>query len=75
MRNKYYFISDVHLGIKSGRELNKLREQVLIKFIDEIQLSAAELYIVGDLFDNWIEYKEVVPKGYYKFFTKVLLCR
>ena len=56
MRNKYYFISDVHLGIKSGRELNKLREQVLIKFIDEIQLSAAELYIVGDLFDNWIEY-------------------
>ena len=71
MRNKYYFISDVHLGIKSGRELNKLREQVLIKFIDEIQLSAAELYIVGDLFDNWIEYKEVVPKGYYKFFTKV----
>jgi len=68
MRNKYYFISDVHLGIK--REIdNKEQEDILVNFLEEIKTDAKELYIVGDLFDCWIEYKYVVPKGYYRFFS------
>lgn len=71
MINKYFFISDVHLGIKGQEELNKKREIILVNFIKEIQSSTSELYIVGDLFDCWIEYNRVVPKGYYKLFNQI----
>ena len=68
MRNKYYFISDIHLGITNAVD-NKEQEDILVKFLEEIKSDAAELYIVGDLFDCWIEYKYVVPKGFYRFFN------
>ena len=70
MRDVYYFISDVHLGFDSKDE-EKLKEIVLLKFLDEIITDAKELFIVGDLFDSWIEYRRVVPKGYYKLFSKI----
>ena len=71
MRDKYYFISDVHLGIRSSKEFNKFQELLLIDFLNGIKSEAKELFIIGDLFDCWIEYKRVVPKGYYKLFTKI----
>jgi len=70
MRDAYYFISDLHLGFGSKDEEN-LKETVLIKFLDEIKSDAKELFIVGDLFDFWIEYKHVVPKGFYRLFSKI----
>ena len=70
MKDVYYFISDVHLGLRSKDE-EKFKESVLVKFLDEIKADAKELFIVGDLFDFWIEYKQVVPKGYYKLLTKI----
>jgi|WetSurMetagenome_2_1015567.scaffolds.fasta_scaffold06187_2 UDP-2,3-diacylglucosamine hydrolase len=70
MRDIYYFISDIHLGVKSNIGL-KEQETILIKFLDEIKNNAKELFIVGDLFDCWIEYKHVVPKGFYRFFAKI----
>lgn len=70
MRDIYYFISDVHLGIKSDIDANE-QESVFINFLDEIKKNAKELFIVGDLFDCWIEYKNVVPKGFYRFFNKI----
>jgi UDP-2,3-diacylglucosamine hydrolase len=70
MRDIYYFISDVHLGVKSGLSTRE-QESVLLNFLDEIKKDAKELIIVGDLFDCWIEYKQVVPKGFYRFFTKL----
>lgn len=70
MRDIYYFISDVHLGVKSGLS-TKEQESVLLNFLNEIKIDAKELIIVGDLFDCWIEYKQVVPKGFYRFFTKL----
>jgi len=66
--NKYYFISDIHLGMKD-KEFNKLQEKILVNFLEDIIQDARELFIVGDLFDCWIEYKQVVPKGFYRFFT------
>jgi len=70
MNSGYYFISDVHLNLK-GFEAEKIQEQILIDFFDYVKTDAAEIFIVGDLFDFWIEYKYVVPKGYYKLFTKI----
>lgn len=70
MRDAYYFISDVHLGLES-KEKEKLKEKVLLQFFDDIKLDAKELFIVGDLFDYWIEYKHVVPKGHYRTLSKI----
>ena len=66
--NKYFFISDIHLGI-NGKEFTKLQEKILVDFLNDIRNEASELFIVGDLFDCWIEYKQVVPKGFYRFFS------
>lgn len=70
MNSGYYFISDVHLNLK-GFESEKIQEQILVNFLEFIKKDAAELFIVGDLFDFWIEYKYVVPKGNYRLLTKI----
>lgn len=60
MKDKIYFISDVHLG--SGTESqNEERERYLLDFLRSIRGTATMLYIVGDLFDFWFEYRTVVP--------------
>lgn len=68
--NDYYFVSDLHLGFDS-RETNKVKEDIFLKFLDEIKVQAKEIFIVGDLFDVWIEYREVVPKGHYRLLNKI----
>ncbi|MBK9331369.1 MAG: UDP-2,3-diacylglucosamine diphosphatase [Ignavibacteria bacterium] len=70
MRGAYYFFSDVHLGLESP-EKEKLKETKLTEFLQSIREDAKEIFIVGDLFDCWIEYKYVVPKGFYRLFTKI----
>ena len=67
---KVYFISDVHLGFGS-REQNSKRETLFLAFLDEIKQDCSDLYIVGDLFDFWFEYKRVVPKGYFLILAKL----
>ena len=70
MMKKIYFISDIHLGYGS-KEADIFREKKLLNFLDEIQADCSELYIVGDLFDFWFEYRRVVPKGYFKILNKL----
>lgn len=70
MTGAYYFFSDVHLGLESA-EKEKLKELKVVEFLNEVCIDAKEIFIVGDLFDCWIEYKQVVPKGYYRLFTKI----
>lgn len=65
---KYYFFSDVHLGLKS-KEIEKQKEKRVINFLESISNDAKEIYIVGDLFDCWIEYRKVVPKGYFNLLS------
>src|SRR6266498_2202648 len=60
-----YFFSDVHLGLKSP-EIEKQKERKLIDFLEHISNDAKRVFIVGDLFDCWIEYRKVVPKGYFR---------
>lgn len=67
---KVYFISDFHLGIPD-KENSLKREKLLINWLDEIKNDASEIYLMGDVFDFWFEYKTVVPKGYLRFFGKI----
>lgn len=67
MKNQTYFISDVHLGAPSI-DLSQDRERRLVSFLQSIAEHCERLFIVGDLFDYWFEYKNVVPRGH----TRVL---
>jgi UDP-2,3-diacylglucosamine hydrolase len=69
-RFKTYFFSDAHLGL-GGKEEDRKKEQRIIEFLDFVKRDAEQLYIVGDLFDYWFEYATVIPKGYYRLFTKL----
>ena len=63
MKGNIYFASDHHLGAPD-RETSLVRERLFVKWLDEIKPKATALFILGDLFDVWYEYKHVVPKGY-----------
>lgn len=67
---KIYFLSDFHLGAPNY-EQSLVREKKIVQFLDEIKSSAAVIFIVGDLFDFWYEYRMVVPKGYVRLLGKL----
>ena len=67
---KIYFASDFHLGVPSF-EKSREREKILVDWLDKIKEDAQEIYLVGDLFDFWFEYKHVAPKGYIRFLGKI----
>ncbi|HTP13793.1 MAG TPA: UDP-2,3-diacylglucosamine diphosphatase [Bacteroidota bacterium] len=69
-RHKTYFFSDVHLGLGT-KDDDRKREQRVIRFLDMVKNDGRELFILGDLFDYWFEYKSVVPKGYFRLFSKL----
>lgn len=59
-----YFFSDVHLGLGSAAS-NRDREAALLRFLAKVREERPEaLYIVGDLFDYWFEYRTVIPRGF-----------
>lgn len=68
--NNIYFLSDFHLGSPNSAA-SLVREKKIIRFLDSIQDTAKEIFIVGDMFDFWYEYKYVVPKGYVRLLGKL----
>ncbi|MEE2954192.1 MAG: UDP-2,3-diacylglucosamine diphosphatase [Bacteroidota bacterium] len=60
---KIYFASDFHLGNSSVKE-NLKREKKIVSWLNEIKKDAKSIYLIGDIFDFWFEYKQVVPKGF-----------
>mgnify|MGYP003333343818 FL=1 len=60
---KIYFLSDFHLGAPTASQ-SLAREKKICSFLNEIRKDAHEIFLMGDLFDFWYEYKKVVPKGY-----------
>jgi UDP-2,3-diacylglucosamine hydrolase len=60
---KVYFLSDFHLGAPNDIESRK-REDRLVRFLQQARKDAGVIFIVGDIFDFWFEYKTVVPKGF-----------
>ena len=67
---KVYFLSDFHLGAPDFQQ-SLAREKRLVKFLDQIAEDAAAIFVVGDLFDFWYEYKSVVPKGFVRILGKL----
>ena len=67
---KIYFLSDFHLGAPD-RLVSLAREKRIIQFLEEIRKDASEIFIVGDLFDFWHEYRTVVPKGFIRILGKL----
>jgi UDP-2,3-diacylglucosamine hydrolase len=62
-----YFLSDFHLGAPNATD-SLVREKKIVQFLESIHHKAAAIFIVGDMFDFWYEYKTVIPKG----FTRLL---
>jgi len=69
-KGKIYFASDFHLGIPNHDESLK-REKMLVQWLNDIQYDASEIFLMGDIFDFWFEYKTVVPKGYVRLLGKL----
>ena len=67
---KIYFLSDFHLGAPDAAS-SLVREKKIVQFLDTIKKDASVIFIVGDLFDFWYEYKKVVPKGYVRILGKI----
>lgn len=65
-----YFASDMHLGYPSHLS-GIARERLFCKWLDSIKPDVEELYLLGDIFDFWYEYRRVVPKGYTRFLGKI----
>ena len=67
---KIYFLSDFHLGAPDYVQ-SLVREKKLVAFLESIRHDAQEIFIVGDMFDFWYEYRNVVPKGYVRLLGKL----
>jgi UDP-2,3-diacylglucosamine hydrolase len=65
-----FFASDFHLGTPT-KEISYERETLIIEWLEQIRSSASHIYLVGDLFDFWHDYKHVVPKGFVRFQAKI----
>lgn len=65
MNKRYLFTSDQHLGLQS-KEIEHQKERLIVKFLKFAEDNCDELFIVGDLFDYWFEYKRVYQKGFFR---------
>lgn len=69
-KNKIYFASDFHLGTPDYAA-SRAREDRIVRWLDSIREDAAAVYLVGDIFDFWFEYKTVIPKGFIRLQGKL----
>lgn len=67
---KLYFASDFHLGTPN-LTLSREREFKIIRWLDSIKADASAIFLLGDIFDFWYEYKKVIPKGFARFQGKI----
>ncbi len=67
---KIYFSSDNHLGAPTN-EVSKPRERKFLDWLDTVEKDAAAIFLLGDLFDFWFEYKHAVPKGFIRVLGKL----
>ena len=68
--DKAYFLGDFHFGSPDQKQ-SKKRELKILSFLNSIESDLKELFLLGDIFDFWYEYKEVVPKGFVRFLGKI----
>ncbi len=71
---KVFFASDFHLGVPNA-EASAARERKIIAWLDSIAPQAGAVFLLGDIFDFWFEYRHVIPKGFLRFQSKLLALR
>lgn len=71
---KIYFASDQHFGAPND-VMSKKREQRFVRWLNQIETDCHCLFLMGDLFDFWFEYKEVVPRGFVRVLGKLASMR
>jgi UDP-2,3-diacylglucosamine hydrolase len=69
-KTKIYFASDFHLGAPNHSESVE-REKKIISWLNRIEKDAQAIYLVGDIFDVWYEWKHTIPKGYVRLLGKL----
>ena len=69
MKTPLYFISDIHLKLRTSPE-EKNRRESLYRLLDQVRLTGGTCFFVGDLFDFYFEYPDLVPKSYTDFYQK-----
>src|ERR1041385_2736509 len=67
---KIYFASDFHLGVPDHQS-SLARERRLVKWLDQVKDDAHSIYLLGDIFDFWFEYKQAIPKGFVRLQGKL----
>lgn len=67
---KTYFASDFHLGLAAATDPRE-REQRVTGWLDRVSADAAAIWLLGDVFDFWWEYREVIPKGFTRFLGRI----
>ena len=67
---KIYFASDFHLGVPSY-EKSLEREKRICRWLDQVKEDAEEIYLLGDVFDFWFEYKRAIPRGFVRIQGKI----
>jgi len=67
---KIFFISDFHLGAPNAAQ-SVIRERRIIAWLNEVSKDAAAIFLMGDIFDFWFEYKHVIPKGFVRLQGKL----
>lgn len=67
---KVYFASDIHLGAPNS-DASRVRERRIVQWLESISADAHTVFLVGDLFDFWFEYDQVIPKGFTRFFGQL----
>ncbi|QKZ15085.1 UDP-2,3-diacylglucosamine diphosphatase [Spirosoma sp. KUDC1026] len=67
---KAYFASDFHLGAPSP-EQSRIREQAVVAWLNQVSADAGVIFLVGDVFDFWFEYKRSIPKGFIRLQGKL----
>lgn len=67
---KIYFAADQHFGAPND-EASLIREKKFVRWLDEIKPDCQVLFLLGDLFDFWFEYKQVVPRGFVRVLGKL----
>lgn len=70
LKKKIYFASDLHLGTPDAASSLK-REKLFVQWLDEIKHDAAEIFIIGDIFDFWHDWDTVIPKGFVRIQGKL----
>ena len=68
-KKRSYFVSDVHLGLQVADPA--AREARFVEFLRSLPEDTAALYLLGDIWDFWYEYRDVVPKGYVRVLAAI----